>query len=60
MMQKTLKITETLALGYLSESTQRALSNEYQHDKVWIVFKNLCVLVPWTRVSLSIERANMN
>ena len=27
-------MTETLANGYLSESTQRELSNEYQHDRV--------------------------
>ena len=29
-MQKTLKMTETLANGYSSESTRRELSNEYQ------------------------------
>ena len=28
------KITETLSDGYSSESTQRELSNEYQHDRV--------------------------
>ena len=33
-MQKTWKMTETLANGYSSESTQRELSNEYQHDRV--------------------------
>ena len=26
-------MTETLARGYSSESTQRELSNEYQHDR---------------------------
>ena len=31
---KNLKITETLWQGYSSESTQRELSNEYQHDTV--------------------------
>ena len=31
---KTLKMTETLANGYSSESTQRELSNEYQDDRV--------------------------
>ena len=34
MMQKYCKITETLANGYSFESTQRELSNEYQHD--WV------------------------
>ena len=32
-------MTETLAYGYSSESTQQALSNEYQHDRVQMVFK---------------------
>ena len=31
---KNLKMTETLANGYSSESTQRELSNEYQDDRV--------------------------
>ena len=39
------KMIEALANGYSSESTQRELSNEYQHDKVYIVFENLCILV---------------
>ena len=34
MMQKTLKMTETLAHEYSSESTQRELSNEYPYDRV--------------------------
>ena len=33
MMQKTLKMTKTLASGYSYESAQRELSNEYQHDR---------------------------
>ena len=36
-------MTETLANGYSSESTQHEISNEYQHDKVKMVFKNCCV-----------------
>ena len=32
---------ETLANGYSSESTQQELPNEYQHDRVWMVFKDL-------------------
>ena len=36
---------ETLACEYSFERTQRELSNEYQYDRVWMVFKkNLCVL----------------
>ena len=38
-------MTETLAYGYSFESTQREPSNEYQHDRVWMVIKNLCVIV---------------
>ena len=34
-MQKILKkMTESLANGFSSESTQRELSNEYEHDRV--------------------------
>ena len=43
IMQKTW--TETLAYGYSSENTQQDLSNEYQHDRVSMVFLHLCVLV---------------
>ena len=42
---------ETLANGYSSESTQRELSDEYQHDRVLMVIKNLCLLVIWTKVA---------
>ena len=41
MMQKCRKMTEILAIGYSSESTQRELSNKYQHDRVEIVIENL-------------------
>ena len=34
MIQNTLKVTETLAFEYPSESAQRELSNKYQHDRV--------------------------
>ena len=44
-------MTETLAHGYSSESTQRELSIEYQHDRIYMIFKNLCVLVLWTKVA---------
>ena len=55
MMQKTLQMTETLANGYSSESAQRELSNEYQHDTVKMVFKNLCILVLLTKVASALE-----
>ena len=55
MMQKTLEMTETLAYGYSTKSTQQKLSNEYQHDRVQIIFKNLCLLVLWTKVASALE-----
>ena len=48
-------MTETLALGYSSESTQRELSDEYQHDRVQMYFKNLCVHVLWAKVASALE-----
>ena len=48
-------MTETLANGYSSESTQRGLSNEYQHDRVKMVFKNICILVLWAKVASALE-----
>ena len=50
-----LKMTETLAYGYSSESTQYDLSNEYQHNRVKMVFKNLCILVLWMKVASALE-----
>ena len=51
----TRKMTETLAHGYSSESTQRELSNDYQHHRVYMVFKDLCVLVLWAKVAPALE-----
>ena len=48
-------MTETLAHGYSSESTQRKLFNEYQHDRVYMVFKNLCVLAVCMKVGSALE-----
>ena len=39
MMQRTFKMFETLIHGYPSESSQLELPNEYQHDRVELVFK---------------------
>ena len=46
---------ETLANEYPSESTQQELSKEYQHNRLSMVFKNLWVLVVWSKVALALE-----
>ena len=55
LCEKPGKMTETLSNGYSSKSTPQELSNEYQHDRVWMIFKNLCVLVLWTKVASALE-----
>ena len=59
MMRKSRRITVTLVNWYSSKSTQRELSNEYQHDQVLMVFKNLCVVVLWTKGSVSSVRVKL-
>ena len=54
-MQKTWKMTETLAHWYSHENTQQELSNEYQHDRVWMDSKNLPILVLWAKVASALE-----
>ena len=51
------KMTETLTHGFSSRSTQQELSNEYQHDRVKMVFKHLCVraTVLWMKVASALE-----
>ena len=44
MMQKSWKMTETLAHEYSSKSAQLELSNEYQHDRFKMLFQNRCIL----------------
>ena len=39
LQKKNRKMIETLANGYSSESTPQELTNEYQHDRVWMVPK---------------------
>ena len=51
-------MTETLPNVYSSESTQRELSNEYKHDRVSMVSKNICVFVLWTKVASALEGLN--
>ena len=48
-------MTKTLVHGYSSESTQLELSNEHQHDRVQMVFKNLYVIVLRMKVALALE-----
>ena len=36
-------------------SSQRELSNEYQHDRIQMVIKNLCILVLWAKVALVLD-----
>ena len=55
MMQETRKMIETLEHGYSSEGTQRELINEYQHDRVKVIFKNSCVLVLWLKIASALE-----
>ena len=52
---KLKKMTETIAYRYSYESTQQELSSEYQHDRDWMVFENICDLVLWTKVALALE-----
>ena len=53
-------MTETLANGYSYESTQRDLSNEYQHNRVSMVYKKVCVLVLWMKVASALVGLNWN
>ena len=55
MMQKTWKMTETLAHWYSSESAEHELSNRYQHDADLDGFKNRCTFA-FDESSLSIGR----
>ena len=48
-------MTETLANGYSSERIQRELSDEYQHDRVTMVFKDFCILVLWMKVGSALK-----
>ena len=57
-LQKTWKMTETLANGYSYESTQRELSNEYQHDRASMVFEKYLSPCPLDESSLSIRGVN--
>ena len=51
-------MTETLANGYSSKSTQRELSNEYQYGRVQMFFQNIYVIVHGMEVALALEGLN--
>ena len=52
-------MTETLSYWYSSKSTKQELSNEYQHDRVWM-FSNILALLCLGKSSLSTERVKAN
>ena len=56
MVQKNWKMAETLAHGYSSERTQQALSNQYQHDRVKKIFKNVCALLIRMKVASALKK----
>ena len=49
-------MTETLTHGYSSESTYREIFNEYQHDRIQMLFRNSLHSCTSAESSLSIER----
>ena len=53
-------MTETLTNGYSSESAQRELSNEYQQDRVWMVFVKSLHPCALDESSLSIGRVKQS
>ena len=38
--------------------TERELSDEYQHDMVQMIFRNLCVPMLWMKVASALEGFN--
>ena len=44
-------MTETLTRRYSFEITQYELSNEFQHDRLSMVIRNLCIRVLWMKVA---------
>ena len=52
---KKLKMTETQAYWYSSESAQRELSYEYPYDIVTKIFITFCILVNWTKLTTASE-----
>ena len=55
MMEKSWKIIETLANGYSYDSARQELSNEYQHDRVKMIFTIFAIFVHWRKVTSASE-----
>ena len=55
MVQNHLKMAETLTYGYSSESSQRGLSYEYQHDRVQMVLNIFLPSYVWSKVALALK-----
>ena len=51
-------MTETLAHGHSYESTQQELSDEYQHDRDSMIFKDISVCVLWMKVASALKGLN--
>ena len=49
MPTKRGEMTKTFAHGYSFYSSPEEISNEYQYDRVLMIFINLCLLVHWAR-----------
>ena len=49
-------MNETLANGYSYESTQREQSNEYQHIRFYMFFKENSIFVLRTKVATALKR----
>ena len=41
-------------------SAQREIFNEYQHDRVKMVFKDLYIPEPWAKVASALDGLNSN
>ena len=51
--KKPEKMNGTLSNGYSTESTiKQELSNECQHYRVYVFFKNLCLFVLLTKIAV--------
>ena len=53
-------MTETMANEYSSDRTQQDLSNEYQHDRVKMIFLFFCFFVQWMKVTSAAEGSIKN
>ena len=57
-MTKNWEMTEILAHGYSSDSTQQEISYEYPHDLIMMTFINLWHSCALDKSNLSIRRVN--